>query len=172
MHSIESLIRSVADYPKPGVTFRDITPLLADAGAFQTAIAAMAAPWAGQSIDQVAGLEARGFIFGVALAQQLKAGFIPLRKPGKLPPPVRALDYDLEYGSDRLEVREDALTPGSRVLLVDDVLATGGTLAAARRLLESVGASVIGASVLMELDALGGRQRWAAGSDIHALLHY
>ena len=172
MHSIESLIRSVADYPKPGVTFRDITPLLADAEAFHAAIAAMAAPWAGQSIDQVAGLEARGFIFGVALAQQLKAGFVPLRKPGKLPPPVRALDYDLEYGSDRLEVREDALTPGSRVLLVDDVLATGGTLAAGRRLLESVGASVVGASVLMELDALGGRQRWAAGSDIHALLHY
>lgn len=172
MPSIESLIRAVADYPKPGVTFRDITPLLADAAAFEAAIDAMAAPWRGQAIEQIAGLEARGFIFGVALAQRLKAGFIPLRKPGKLPPPVRALDYDLEYGSDRLEVREDAVQPGTRVLLVDDVLATGGTLAAGRRLLEAVGAQVVGASVLMELDALQGRRRWAAGSDIHALLHY
>ncbi|MHC1481125.1 adenine phosphoribosyltransferase [Frateuria aurantia] len=172
MQSIESLIRPVADYPKPGVMFRDITPLLADAQAFQAAIAAMARPWADVAVDQVAGLEARGFIFGVALAQHLKAGFIPLRKPGKLPPPVRSLDYALEYGSDRLEVREDALKAGSRVLLVDDVLATGGTLAAGRRLLESVGAQVIGASVLMELDALAGRQRWAPGSEIQALLHY
>lgn len=168
----DSLIRAVADFPKPGVTFRDVTPLLADAGGFARCIDAMAEPWQGSEVQAVCGIESRGFIFGAALAQKLHAGFVPLRKPGKLPPPLVEVDYALEYGTDRLQARNDALRPGERTLLVDDVLATGGTLAAARELVGKLGANLVGASVLIELDALGGRSRWPQDVPLQALLHY
>jgi len=166
------LIRTVPDFPQPGVLFRDVSPLLADARGFADCIAALAAPWRAASVQAVCGIEARGFIFGAALAQALHAGFVPLRKPGKLPPPVLAVDYQLEYGSDRLEARSDALQRGERVLLVDDVLATGGTLAAAQTLVERFGAELAGAAVLIELEALRGRERWRGGQPLHALLRY
>jgi adenine phosphoribosyltransferase len=172
MPSFDSLIRTVADFPKPGVTFRDVTPLLADAGGFARCIDALAEPWQGSQVQAVCGIESRGFIFGAALAQKLHAGFVPLRKPGKLPPPLVEVAYALEYGTDRLQARNDALRPGERTLIVDDVLATGGTLAAAGELVRKLGADLVGASVLIELDALGGRSRWAADVPLHALLHY
>jgi adenine phosphoribosyltransferase len=172
LSSIESLIRAVADFPKPGVVFRDITPLLADAGGFARCIDAMAEPWQGSAIGAVCGIESRGFIFGAALAQKLHAGFVPLRKPNKLPPPVVEVTYQLEYGVDRLQARNDALRPGERVLLVDDVLATGGTLAAARTLVEKLGGSLCGASVVIELAALQGRTRWQGEIPLHSLLRY
>lgn len=170
--SIESLIRAVPDFPKPGVTFRDITPLLADAGGFARCIDAMAEPWQGSEIQAVCGIESRGFIFGAALAQKLHAGFVPLRKPNKLPPPVVEVEYQLEYGVDRLQARNDALRPNERVLLVDDVLATGGTLAAARTLVEKLGGTVCGAALVIELAALQGRTRWRNDVPLHALLRY
>jgi len=169
---LAALVREVADFPQPGVTFRDITPLLADARGFALCIDALAAPWRGQSVQAVCGIEARGFIFGAALARALGAGFVPLRKPGKLPPPVRAIDYQLEYGHDRLEARRDALRPGERVVLVDDVLATGGTLAAARALVAGFDAVTLGASVVVELTVLQGRLRWQAREPLHSLLRY
>jgi len=172
MKQIEALIRAVPDFPQPGVVFRDITPLLADAGGFARCIDALAEPWQGSAVQAVCGIESRGFIFGAALAQKLHAGFVPLRKPNKLPPPVVSVDYALEYGKDRLEARNDALRPGERVLIVDDVLATGGTLEAACRLVEALGAIRIGASVVIELEALQGHRRLPAGTPLHALLHY
>ncbi len=172
MTSFASLIRAVPDFPKPGIMFRDITPLLADAGAFARCIDALAEPWLGQGVQAVCGIESRGFIFGAALAQKLNAGFVPLRKPGKLPPPLVSVDYSLEYGIDQLQARSDALRPGERTLIVDDVLATGGTLAAARALVEQLGADVRGAAVVIELDGLAGRTRWASEAPVHSLLHY
>ena len=172
MQSLHALIRAVPDFPAPGVTFRDITPLLADAAAFARCIELLAAPWQGAGVQAVCAVEARGFIFGAALATYLKAGFVPLRKPGKLPPPVVAVTYELEYGRDALETRADAFRPGERVLIVDDVLATGGTLGAARALVEQVGATLVGASVLIELAALPGRARWGDTLPLHALLRY
>jgi adenine phosphoribosyltransferase len=172
MTSFESLIRAVPDFPKPGVTFRDITPLLADGAAFARCIDAMAEPWQGSAVQAVCGVESRGFIFASALAQKLGAGFIPLRKPGKLPPPVLHADYQLEYGTDRLEARADTVRQGERVLLVDDVLATGGTLGAARNLLGQLGAELVGASVVIELLALQGRKLWPDNIPLHTVLHY
>ncbi len=172
MHSIEALIRPVADFPVPGVTFRDITPLLADATAFARSIELLAEPWRAARVQAVCAVEARGFILGAWLAHSMGCGFVPLRKPGKLPPPVRSVDYALEYGRDRLEMRADAVQPGTRVLLVDDVLATGGTLVAARTLVAETGAEVVGAGVLIELPELGGRARWGDGVPLHALLRY
>lgn len=172
MQQIHALIRAVPDFPSPGVTFRDITPLLADVGAFARCVDLLAEPWRGSGVQAVCAIESRGFIFGTALANRLCAGFVPLRKPGKLPPPVLAVEYDLEYGRDRLEMRTDALRAGARVLIVDDVLATGGTLGAARALVERLGAHVLGASVLIELAALPGRARWGDAVPLHALLRY
>lgn len=169
---IQRLIRSVPDFPKPGVTFRDVTPLLADAGGFARCIDALAEPWQGSGVQAVCGIESRGFIFGAALAQKLHAGFVPLRKPGKLPPPLVTVEYELEYGRDALQARSDALKPGERTLIVDDVLATGGTLAAARELVERLDAALVGASVLIELPALGGRSRWSGEAPVHSLLRY
>lgn len=169
---IRALIRAVADFPKPGIVFRDITPLLADAGGFARCVDALAEPWQGSGVQAVCGIESRGFIFGAALAQKLHAGFVPLRKPNKLPPPVVSVDYELEYGVDRLEARSDALRPGERVLIVDDVLATGGTVAAARALVEKLGAQLVGASIVIELAALQGRSRWQDDTPLHALLRY
>jgi adenine phosphoribosyltransferase len=167
-----ALIRAVPDFPAPGILFRDIAPLLADADGFAAAIAALAAPWRSAGLDAVAGIEARGFIFGAALARELGVGFVPLRKPGKLPGPLHEVDYALEYGHDRLQVQAGAVAAGGRVLLVDDVLATGGTLAAAARLLGRLDVELAGAAVLIELDALAGRARWESPAPLHAVLHY
>ena len=172
MHDFTRLIRAVPDFPSAGVMFRDVTPLLADANAFASCIDALAAPWLDQGVQAVCGIEARGFIFGAALAHRLRAGFVPLRKPNKLPPPVVAVDYQLEYGSDRLEAQAGAIRVGERVLLVDDVLATGGTLAAAESLVVKLGAELVGASVVIELDALGGRKRWQRDAPLLSLLIY
>ncbi|HEV2620626.1 MAG TPA: adenine phosphoribosyltransferase [Frateuria sp.] len=172
MEDLAALIRAVPDFPRPGVVFRDVTPLLADAGAFARCIDALAEPWLDEGVRVVCGIESRGFIFGAALAQKLNAGFVPLRKPGKLPPPVVGVDYALEYGQDRLEVRADALQPGERALLVDDVLATGGTLAAAQALLDRLGVELVGAGVVIELPALRGRSHWRDDRPLHALLRY
>ena len=172
MQQILSLIRAVPDFPSPGIVFRDITPLLADAGEFARCIALLAEPWRDSGVQTVCAVESRGFIFGAVLANALNAGFVPLRKPGKLPPPVIAMDYELEYGRDRLESRHQAVRAGERVLLVDDVLATGGTLIAARGLLDQLEADIVGATVLIEIDALGGRARWGDAIPLQALLHY
>ncbi len=166
------LIRDIPDFPRPGILFKDITPLLADADALAFAIDALAQPWRRTRPDAVCGIEARGFIFGGALARALGVGFVPLRKPGKLPAATVGVDFELEYARARLEVHADALAPGATVLVVDDVLATGGTLLAARRLIERLGASVMGAAVLVELEALGGRARWPSGAPLAALLRY
>jgi len=172
MQRLQALIRAVPDFPSAGIVFRDITPLLADAGEFARCIGLLAEPWRDADVQSVCAIESRGFIFGAALATALGAGFVPLRKPGKLPPPVVAIDYELEYGRDRLEARADAFGSGERVLIVDDVLATGGTLCAARSLVAKLGAQVVGASVLIELGALAGRARWGDGAPLHALLAY
>ena len=158
--ALSRLVRDVADFPEPGIVFKDIMPVLADAAAFDDAIEALAAPWHGMRIDAVLAMEARGFLIGTPLARALGAGIVPLRKPGKLPGRVFTQAYALEYGEDALEVQADALPPGARVLLADDVLATGGTLCAATALLRRQGASVIGAGVLVELAFLHGRGRW------------
>ena len=155
-----TLLRDVPDFPKPGILFKDITPVLADAHAFAAAIAEMAAPWREQRLDAVVGIESRGFILGAALAHELGTGFVPVRKPGKLPARTLSLDYALEYGSDRLQIHADALPPGARVIVVDDVLATGGTLKAALALTRQQGAEVVGAAVLLELGFLGARTLW------------
>jgi len=164
------LIRDVADFPKPGIVFKDITPVLADAAGFAAAIDAMAAPWRGQAIDAVIAIEARGFILGAALAQMLGVGFVPVRKPGKLPGRRLSQSYALEYGEDTLEVHADAVHAGACVLLVDDVLATGGTLDATRALVERLDARIVGAAVLIELTTLGGRGRWHGTAPLEAAL--
>lgn len=157
----QTLLRDIPDFPRPGILFKDITPVLADAEAFAAAIAQMATPWRGERLDAVIGIESRGFILGAALAHELGAGFVPVRKPGKLPARTLSLDYALEYGNDRLQIHADALPPGARVIVVDDVLATGGTLKAALALTRRQGAEVIGAAVLLELGFLGARAHWA-----------
>ena len=164
------LIRDVPDFPKPGIVFKDITPLLADASGFAAAVAAMVEPVrsAGLRVDAVCGAESRGFIFGVPVAQALGVGFVPIRKPGKLPRAVRSASYELEYGSDTVEVHADALAAGSRVLLVDDLLATGGTAGACCRLIEESDATVAALSVLIELAFLPGRAALPAGVPVHA----
>jgi len=155
-------IRTIADYPKPGIQFRDITTLLGDARAFRSAVDQLAQPWAGQRIDKVAGIEARGFILGGALAHQLSAGFIPVRKKGKLPHETVRIAYSLEYGIDEMEIHRDAVTPGERVILVDDLIATGGTATAAIRLLRTIGAEIIAACFVIDLPDLGGAAKIAA----------
>jgi adenine phosphoribosyltransferase len=150
-------IRDVPDFPQPGVTFKDITPLLADAGLLRDVVRAMQAPFATEGITHLVAMESRGFLFGVPMALALGAAFVPVRKPGKLPWKTAREAYALEYGTDALEIHTDALAPGARVLLVDDVLATGGTAAAAARLVERQGGVVVGLSVLLELAFLRGR---------------
>lgn len=155
---LKRFIRDIPDFPKPGILFRDITPLLADPAALREAVRQMADPYHGQEIDVIVAAEARGFIFAAPLAIELGAGFVPVRKPGKLPFDRHSFRYDLEYGSDTLEMHVDGVTAGSRVLVVDDLLATGGTVGACVKLLEKSGASVVGCAFAIELTALGGRQ--------------
>jgi adenine phosphoribosyltransferase len=159
MHPLNRFVRSVPDFPHPGIVFRDITPLLADAEAFGLAVEEMAKRVRGMRIDQVAAIESRGFILGSAMAYALGSGLVPIRKPGKLPRATASRSYDLEYGSARLEVHADAIAAGERVVLVDDVLATGGTAAAAVELIRELGGEVIEAVFLIELEKLRGRSR-------------
>jgi adenine phosphoribosyltransferase len=154
---LRGLIRDIPDHPEPGVVFKDITPLLADPKGLAVTVAAITDRFAGAGIDHVVGIEARGFIFGAPVAHALGAGFVPVRKPGKLPWQTRGEEYALEYGTDRLEMHLDALEPGNRVLIVDDVLATGGTAGAAARLVEQSDAVVVGLAFVIELGFLGGR---------------
>lgn len=169
MVRLEDHIRAIPDFPQRGVVFRDLTPLLGDPAALRAAMAALLAPFRGDRIEVVAGMEARGFIFGALAAWELGAGFVPLRKPGKLPAEVEAVTYDLEYGRATLEVHRDALAAGCRVLIVDDVLATGGTAAASVDLVRRLGAELVGCAFLVELAALNGRAR-LAGERVHAVL--
>ncbi len=154
-------VRDIPDFPKPGILFRDITPLLAAPAAFRRAVSAMAGPFRDQKVDVVAAAEARGFIFAAPIALELDAAFVPIRKPGKLPFQIETLTYDLEYGSDTLEIHTDAVISASRVLMVDDLLATGGTMDACCRLVEKVGGVVAGCAFLIELAALGGAEKIA-----------
>lgn len=156
---LQRLIRDVPDFPKRGVLFRDITPLLADASGLAMAVELMAQPFRGKHVDVVVGAESRGFIFGTAVAKALSVGFVPVRKPGKLPCETRRCKYQLEYGTDALEIHKDAIERGQKVLIVDDLLATGGTLAACCALVRESGAKVEAVAVLIELAALGGRTR-------------
>jgi adenine phosphoribosyltransferase len=155
----KSRIRTIPDYPKPGIQFRDITTLLADSVGFRKAVDELVQPFTGSRIDKVAGIEARGFIVGGAVAHQLGVGFIPVRKTGKLPWETIGLDYELEYGTDRVEIHRDAVNPGDRVLLVDDLIATGGTAEATVRLIEQAGGRIVGCSFVIDLPDLGGRKR-------------
>ncbi len=164
-------IRDIPDFPRPGIVFKDITPVLLDARLFRRTIRAMAEPFARDGITRVVGIESRGFILGAPIALELGAAFVPVRKPGKLPALVERVDYALEYGVDALEVHRDALGEGQRALLVDDVLATGGTAAAACELVERLGAEVVGCSLLMELTFLDGRGR-LAGRRQRVLVRY
>lgn len=158
---LRKFIRDIPDFPKPGILFRDITPLLVSPDAFGQAIRQMAANYVGQDIHAVAAAEARGFIFAAPLALELNVGFVPVRKPGKLPFNTHAFHYELEYGSDSLEIHIDGISPGQRVLVVDDLLATGGTVEACCRLVEQCGAEVAGAAFLIQLNSLGGVERLA-----------
>jgi len=168
---LEDWIRDVPDFPRPGVVFKDITPLLADAAAFAACVDALAGHFADCGVDKVFGVEARGFIVAAPVATRLSAGFVPLRKPGKLPWKVEAQEYALEYGIDQLEVHADALTPGERVLIIDDVLATGGTAAAAAHLLSRLGGVPVGVGCIIELAFLGGRGK-LPGLDVVSLVEY
>ena len=168
---LEGFIRDVPDFPKPGIQFKDITPLLADPSAFRAAIQGLADPYRNQRIDAIAAVEARGFLIAAPMAMELGVGLVPIRKPGKLPSATRSAEYALEYGTDRVEVHRDALSPGHRVLLVDDVLATGGTMAACCELVRAAGAEVLGCAFLIELGFLGGRSRLGS-VDIFSLMTY
>lgn len=168
---LKQLIRSVPDFPKEGIVFRDITTLLADAAGLALAVKAMADPFHDQKIDLVIGPESRGFIFGAAMAIELGCAFVPVRKPGKLPAETLAQEYQLEYGSDKLEIHTDAIKPGQRVLMVDDLLATGGTMKVCCQMVEQLGAQVIGISFLIELGFLNGRAQ-LADHNLHTIINY
>ena len=168
---LKDFIREVPDFPKPGILFRDITPLLADPEALAAAIDALSEPFLDGDIDVVAAVEARGFIFGSAVARRLGAGFVPLRKQGKLPWETESITYGLEYGTDTIEMHRDALGPGTRVLMIDDLLATGGTMAAACQLAEKLGAEIAGLTFLIELSDLGGRER-LGDYPLHVVIRY
>jgi adenine phosphoribosyltransferase len=171
MNHLKTIIREVPDFPKPGINFYDITTLLKDSSALKEVIDAIGLRYAGKKIQTVAGIEARGFIFAPAVAYILKAGFAPIRKPKKLPAATERVEYALEYGTDAVEIHRDAVQPGDHVLIVDDVLATGGTAAAAAKLVEKLGGRVAGLSFVIELDFLNGRSK-LAGHDVHSLIHY
>lgn len=171
MQRLEAYIRNIPDFPKPGIQFKDITPLVKEPTMLRLAVHQLIHPFLGTNITAVAGMEARGFIFGSLVAWELGIGFIPLRKPGKLPYDVQSMSYDLEYGSATLEVHTDALKKGDRVLLIDDLIATGGTAAASCNLIEKLGAEVVACAFVVELDLLKGRDKLAK-YNIHSLIHY
>jgi len=166
-------IRSIPDYPKPGIIFRDITTLLGDAHAFRRAVDELVNPYVGSKIDKIAGMEARGFILGGAVAHQLSAGFVPIRKKGKLPHKTVSIAYSLEYGLDEMEMHVDAIQPGEKVILVDDLIATGGTAVGAVQLLRQLGADVVSACFVIDLPDLGGRKKLEAlGVDVRTLVEF
>ena len=169
---LAKLIRDVPDFPKKGIVFKDIMPLVADPEGLREAVRAMAAPWRAKGVTSVVAAEARGFIFGPAIALELGAGFAALRKPGKLPYKSRSVTYDLEYGTDTLCIHEDAVGPRDRVLLVDDLLATGGTVGGAAQLIQELGGELVGISFLIELRFLGGRKRLPVGVPVEAIIAY
>jgi adenine phosphoribosyltransferase len=170
---LRAAIRTIPDHPKPGILFRDITTLLADARAFRRAVDELVHPWAGTKIDKVAGIEARGFILGGAIAHQLSAGFVPIRKKGKLPHAKVSIGYSLEYGIDEMEMHEDAVSPGERVVLVDDLVATGGTAEAAVKLLQQLGARIVVACFVIDLPDLGGAKKIEAlGVPVRTLIAF
>ena len=158
-NDLKAAIRTIPDYPKPGINFRDITTLLGDARAFRRAVDELVQPWAGMKIDKVAGIEARGFILGGAVAHQVSAGFVPIRKKGKLPHKRVSIAYSLEYGLDEMEMHEDAIVAGERVILVDDLIATGGTAEGAVKLMRKLGANVLAACFIVDLPDLGGADK-------------
>ena len=168
---LKRTIRDVNNFPKPGIVFKDVTPVLLDVELFGQAVKAMAQPYRDAGITRVVSIESRGFLFGAPMALELGAGLVPIRKPGKLPATTQRVEYALEYGTDALEMHHDAVQPGDRVLVVDDVLATGGTANAAAQLVGGTGAAVVGFSFLIELEFLKGRQR-LQGRRVEALLHY
>ncbi|MEE9320686.1 MAG: adenine phosphoribosyltransferase [Granulosicoccus sp.] len=171
--NIKEAIRTIPDYPKPGIQFRDVTTLFGDARAFRMAIDLLLHPFAGERIDKVAALEARGFIMGGAIAHQLSVGFVPIRKAGKLPGSCLAETYSLEYGEDTMEIHDDALSPGDRVLLVDDLIATGGTCEAGIKLIRKLNAEIVGCAFIIDLPELGGRQRVEKlDVSVHALCEF
>ena len=170
---LQASIRTIADYPKPGIMFRDITTLLGNARAFRRAIDELVHPYAGGKADKVAGIEARGFILGGAMAHQLSAGFVPIRKKGKLPHQTVRVSYLLEYGSDEIEMHADALVKGERVILVDDLIATGGTATAAVQLLRQIGAEIVAACFVIDLPDLGGSEKLRQqGVDVRSLISF
>jgi adenine phosphoribosyltransferase len=172
-HELADSIRSIPDYPKPGIIFRDITTLLGDARAFRRAIDELVQPYAGLKIDKIAGMEARGFILGGAVAHQLSAGFVPIRKKGKLPHETVRIAYSLEYGVDEMEIHMDAVKPGEKVILVDDLIATGGTAVGAVQLLRQIGADVVSACFVIDLPELGGRKKLEAlGVEVRTLVEF
>lgn len=172
MDHLKSLVRDVPDFPKPGVLFRDITPLLANPAGLGLSIELMANPFRGKKVDIVVGAESRGFIFGIAVAQTLAAGFVPIRKPGKLPSKRLAAAYELEYGSDTLEIHADAIVAGQRVVIVDDLIATGGTLKASCDLVRQLGGTLVGCAIFIELLALRGREKIGGDVHLHTVLKY
>src|ERR687893_916972 len=170
-HDLKATVRTIPDYPKKGILFRDITTLLADARAFRRSVDELVQPWAGLKIDKVAGIEARGFIIGGAVAHQLSAGFVPIRKRGKLPHATVRIAYSLEYGIDEMEIHTDAIGQGERVLLVDDLIATGGTAIAAANLLRQMGARIVAACFIIDLPDLGGADKpRALGVEVRSLV--
>jgi len=171
MNELKKLIREVPDYPKPGILFYDLTTLLQDKDGFHVLIEKLCEKFMGKHIDIVAGIEARGFIFAPALAYRLGAGFVPVRKPNKLPWKTSQITYQLEYGTDKLEIHQDAIKSGDRVLVCDDLLATGGTAAAATELIRKLGGEIAGAAFAVELSFLRGRQK-LAGTDVFSLIQY
>jgi len=168
---LRSLIRDVPDFPKPGIMFKDITPLLRDPKGLDASVMLLAEPFRDQGVTRVAGIESRGFIFGSCVARILGAGFVPIRKPGKLPWTKRSHEYELEYGKDKIEIHDDALSPGDRVLIIDDVLATGGTLAAAITLVREFDAQLVGAATVIELSFLDGRRK-IGDVEFHSVISY
>jgi adenine phosphoribosyltransferase len=168
---LKALIRDIPDFPKPGILFRDITTLLRDPAGLQYTIDTMATKISDLQPEYLVGMESRGFIFGAALAYKLGIGFIPVRKPGKLPAQVHAVEYALEYGTDKLEIHQDAVPPGARVVIVDDLIATGGTAVATAQLIQEIGAHLVGCTFVIELDALNGRSR-LPDVPITSLVHY
>lgn len=169
---LKALIRDVPDFPKPGIVFKDFTPLIRDPAGLALAVELMVNPFRGKQVDLVVGAESRGFIFGMAMAQALSAGFVPVRKPGKLPWKKASISYELEYGKDTLEIHSDAIEPGQRVILVDDLLATGGTMHACCKLVQGMRAQIVGIAVLIELAALHGRDQLKPFGKIHSILNY